>query len=78
MQCRSPSRLALLHPLQAPVQSALSSQTMAQLPLLRHCWPVGQVAHAMRCPQLFVHVPQRPAQVALRDSGTQQVPPWQT
>jgi hypothetical protein len=77
MQCRAPSTLGLLQP-QPPVQSALSSQTTAQLPLLRHCWPVAQAAQVTDCPQLLVQVPQRPAQEALRDSGTQQVPPWQT
>jgi hypothetical protein len=77
MQCRVPSTLGLLQP-QPPVQSPLTAQTMAQLPLLRHVWPAAQVAQVTGCPQVLVQVPQRPAQVAPRDSGTQQVPPWQT
>src|SRR5215208_1225551 len=80
MQCCAPSTVGPLQPLVPPTagQSTLSSQTTAQLPLPRHCWPVGQLAQETGCPQLFVHAPQRPAQVALRGSGVQQVLPWQT
>jgi hypothetical protein len=74
IQWRAPSTLGLLQPLPQE-QSALSVQTMAQLPLPRHCWPAGQVAQATGCPQLLVQVPQRPAQVAPLGSGLQQVPP---
>jgi hypothetical protein len=78
MQCRAPSMLGLLQPLQVLPQSAVASQTMAQLPLLRHSWPAGQ-GQATGCPQLFVRVPQRPAQVVAGGCGAQtQVLSWQT
>jgi hypothetical protein len=78
MQWCAPSVLGLLQPLQVPAQSGLVVQTLAQLPLLRHSWPAAHVVQDTGCPQLLVRTPQRPPQVAFRDSGVQQVPPWQT
>jgi hypothetical protein len=74
MQWFSFSTLGLLQP-QPPVQSPLLVQVIAQLPLLKQTWPVGHVAQVTGCPQLLSRVPQRPAQVAPRDSGVQQIPP---
>src|SRR4029450_8414161 len=76
VQCRSPSTFGLLQRLQ--VQSLVSVQGKAQLPLLRHTLPSAHLAHATVCPQVLVRIPQRPAQVAPRYSGTQQVPTLQT
>jgi hypothetical protein len=80
VQWRSPSTLGWSShapPLHAS-QSLLLVQAIAQLPLLRHTWPVGQAAHVTGWPQVLRRVPQRPAQVAPRDSGWQHVPPAQT
>ena len=76
MQWCAPSTSGLLHP-QEP-QSPLVVQAIAQLPLPRHTWPAGHVAHATGLPQVLRHVPQRPAQVAPRGSGWQHTPPAQT
>jgi hypothetical protein len=74
MQWVAPSVLVALH---AHVAGQLPVQTVAQLPLLRHDLPSGQVRQATGCPQLLVHVPQRPPQVAVDDCETQHVPLWQ-
>ena len=53
---------------------ALGVQTVAQLPLLRHSWPLGQAQATGSWQVLPVTCPHRPAQVTSGGSGVQHVP----